>query len=245
MAKDPNIVALSYKDFWFKFARKTIGATKVVLWEGSTDPFITLDIASNVSFSVISSSALDKSGSGGAVSIQFIYQMLDGIEKVSPVISLNGTDAVDIPTISGVISYRMYVIETESDNVLLGPNLGVIKLYQTGTPANIFAEIPVAEGQTLMGIYRVPSNKYAELVNLSLYADEGKGASIWARVRKNRTTENAWRTKATFQAFQGGTTLKRIYPGFIYPGSDIVLIAQGSAATTLVDANFEIRLYDL
>lgn len=241
--KDPDAIKLSYDNFIFKFGRATLGAAKAVIWAGSVAAFNTLDETADTLFSVVSSSADDEVGQGGATHIEFIYQTLLGVEYTSPEIALTGLVGVDIPTITGAISYRMKVTQTEDDDILTGPNHGIIKLYKTGTVLDIFAEIPATEGQTLMAIYRIPANKYGELLSLFLDAAEGKAATVWAKVRKDRSS--AWQTKGTFQVFQDGTNRERKRPGFIYPGSDIVLIGIAGAAGTIVDAQFELELKDL
>lgn len=241
--KDPEVIKLSYNDFIFKFGRAVVGAAKATIWSGSVTTFNTLNQSTNELFSLISSSADDKVGSGGATHAKFIYQKLDGLEYESEEIALNGLTAVDVPDITGVISYRVWITKSEDSDEITGPNHGIIKLYKTGTPATIFAEAPATEGQTLMCIYRVPSNKYAELESVSLDASEGKAATIWLRVRKDRAS--AWRTRATYQVFENGREQSRKNPEFIYPGSDVVIIGIAGAAGTTIDAHFQLKLHSL
>lgn len=241
--KDPDVIAQSYKNFIFKFGKSTIGASKLVIWQGSVDAFNTLSETADSLFSVISGSAEDKVGGGGATHIKYIYQKLDGIEVEADEVALNGAVAVDIPTITGAICYRAWVSKTEDDDIITGPNHGIIKIYKTGTVTDIFAEIPATEGQTLMCIYRVPSTHYAELKGMFLDSAEGKAASIWLKVRKDRSS--AWQTRATYQVFESGLDQEHHDPSFIYPGSDIVLIGQSGGPGTVVDAHFFLELKSL
>ena len=165
------------------------------------------------------------------------------MEYESPEITLNGTTIVNVPTITGAIAYRAWVTKSEDPSELTGPNTGRIKIHKTGTPATIFAEIPPQEGQTLMCIYRIPSNKYAESEGIFLDAGTGFNATIWMRTRDDR--DSAWRTKATFTVNANSQNQVRINPGLILPGSDVVLIALGGGAGTEIDAHFELKLKDL
>lgn len=241
--KDPDVIAQSYKNFLFKFGRATVGTANMVIWAGSVTAFNTLNETADSLFSVISGSANDKVGGGGATHFKFIYQKLDGIEVESDEIALNGAVAVDIPTITGAIAYRAWITKTEDDDILTGPNHGIIKLYKTGTVTDIFLEIPTIDGQTLMCIYRVPSTHYAELKSIFLDAGVGKAATIWLKVRKDRNS--AWLTKASYQVYQNGREHERTDPTFIYPGSDVVIIGKAGASGTVVDAHFELKLKSL
>ena len=241
--KDPDVVKLSYDNFVFKFGKAIIGTDKQVIWDGALPAYNCLDETSDELFSVVSTSANDKVGGGGATHIKFNYQDLAGIEHWSEEVALNGLTPVDIPLITGVIAYRMKVTQTEDNSILTGPNHGIIKLYQTGTATKIYAEISATEGQTLMCIYRIPANKYAEVKSLFLNAGSGKEATLWMRIRKDRNS--AWQTKASFNVFENGKELIRIFPGFVYPGSDMVLIGQGGGVGIEVHAHFELELKDL
>ena len=241
--KDPDIIKLSYNNFIFKFGRSVVGAAKATIWSGSVASFNTLNQSTDELFSVVSSSADDKVGSGGATHFKFVYQDIAGVEYESDEIALNGLTTVNIPVITGAISYRAWITKSEDSDEITGPNHGIIKIHKTGTPATIFAEIPATEGQTLMCIYRIPENKYAELKSISLDASEGKAATIWLRVRKDRSS--AWNTRATYQVFENGREQERRNPEFIYPGSDVVIIGIAGAAGTTIDAHFQLKLYDL
>ena len=241
MATTIDEIAADYDNFLFKFGRKVIGAAKEIIWDG-VDPYKGF-LAADTLFSVISTHANDKVGGGGATHIKFIYQDLAGVEYLSPEIALNALVAVDIPTITGVVAYRAFVTQTEDTSPLTGPNHGAIKIYATGDATAIHATITALEGQTLMLIYRVPMNKYAEVKSFHIDGSEGKGVSAWVKTRRTRLSP--WLTKATFQVFQSGINIERKNPGFIYPGSDIIVMGLGSAATTTVDGHLELELKDI
>lgn len=243
-----NRAEASYSNFVLKFGRKTgVGATPLILYSGGTPYTGWLSPENNVI--AVSASADDKSGSGGAVVITVIGQGDNGIE-ITEDITLDGTDPSVATVNKFAIVYRAFVKTTEDIDPILGPNHGTISIYESGTPLNICAYIDehvlgttIGAGQTTMCIYRIPINKYGEFLSIGLYVDAGKSGIIVAKTRTSITAP--WLTKATFSIFQGSIIENNISPGFIAPGSDIILLVVSSASGTSIDGSFELKLKDL
>lgn len=238
----------SYDNYIFKFGRKTaVGTTPLIIYSGATPYTGWLSPENNVI--AVSTSTEDEAGENGATAITVVGQGDDGLE-ITEDITLTGQVPTAPTTVKFAIIYRMFVKTTEDVNPVTGPNHGSISVYEAGTPTNICAIIDaevlgttIAAGQTTMCIYRIPSNKYGEILDLGIFVDEGKSGTIVTKVRETQT--GPWLTKATFSIFQGSIVQRRIKPEFILPGSDVILIASSSAAGTTIDGNFELELKDL
>ena len=243
MPLDPDVVAKSYEDLVFKFGRSSVGAAPGdIIWDAGGD--YTGYIAAPSTFTAVSSSIDDAVGGGGATRLVVVGQDADGIQ-IFEEIALNGTTPV-----TGVkefsIIYRCWTPDSEDPSPLTGANHGTIDIYETGTPANLMARIVPTAGQTLMCVYRVPMDKYGELRDASFFANEGKGAIIAIKRRKNRTDERGWRAALTVDIFQNEVSQElKDEPRFLYPGTDVVAVSQSAAAGTIISGHYTIRLYNL
>ncbi len=242
MALDPDVVALSYNNLIFKFGRTPVIAVPSVVWDGATAAYPGW-LAAEAACELLSASADDDTGQGGATEVVVVGQGNDGLE-ISETVITNGVGVVALANDYQII-YRAYCPDGEEDDPLLGANHGLITIRRTAGPV-IMAQIQPLFGQTQMALYRIPSNKYGELTDASFFGNEGKGIVVQIKTRKNRTDARGWRARLTMDGFQNHIKqdLEK-EPIFLYPGEDIVAIASSAPAGTLVSGHFSIRLYDL
>ena len=243
MAKDPDTVKLSYDKFLFKYGRNAaVGATAEIIWDGSAayPGFLTAEAACEL----ISDDADDKVGGGAATLIRVWGQGDDGLEITEDVIPNGDTGAVALANDYAVI-YRAWIVDSEDVDPVTGPNHGTITIRKTAGPVTMALILPTF-GSTLMCIYRVPSNLYGEVIGAEFFANEGKEATVTLKTRKDRTDERAWRIMFAVEQFQNQITLDFTKePKFLYPGEDIIAMADSAAAGVIISGHFSVRLYDL
>lgn len=141
----------------YKFGHNdAVGTNEEDLWGGGdlyTYP------TSNTTMTLSSSSTVDDEGSTGAFTVDTLYLSDDFVEQTATT-TLDGRNGVTVAT-DIYRPYRMIVRSAGSG----GTNAGTIYLgtgsLTAGVPANIFAEIEIGKGQTLMALYTVPVGKTA------------------------------------------------------------------------------------
>lgn len=228
----------------FKFGRA--GAlpltTERIIW--NTSGAYNGILANESALSIVSSSALDKAAGGGATQLVFFYQGEDGLEKTK-VVTLNGDTPVDIPAgeVLADVSYRAFITASENNDDLNGANIGDITCYETGTPANILWQISAGEGQTLMCFYRVPSNKFFEVIKVKAFPEGLKSTLIRVRIKTNKTYP--WRVQGTADTLNNIAAVEiEDVPQVIRPGGYIAITASAAQADTNVSAYFTGTLKD-
>ena len=114
--------------------------------------YIFLD--SVIQLSLKSTSGLDTILGSGAQKVKVIYQT--AAEEKEIILDTDGSNLVDLPELS-VGSFRLLVTQSGSGNT----NAGQIQIVDGS--ANIYATIEIGEGQTQIGIYRIPDNKKGKI----------------------------------------------------------------------------------
>ena len=244
MSRSISSVKSDYDNFVFQFGRKEALASKDIIWDGAgTQTYLGWLSAENF-LSVVSDSADDKVGSGGATAIIIKGQGSDGKEK-EITIPLNGTTVVnsdDTSTEKFECAYEGRIASSEDLGWLNGPNHGTITVYEKGQPTHILMKILPANGHTFMAMRRIPSDKYAELLSLEVYPVSGKEVVYEVHMRESKTSP--WRVYGVGDFDTTNLTYKFGLPKFMPPGADIIIVAIPSASAN-VSANFELELLDL
>ena len=240
--EDIDTIAASYENFILQFGRAESISAESVIW--NTGGAYTGYLTSENYVTVVSTDDDDKVGGGGATVVRLIGQGEDGLEKRVD-ITLNGQTPVHSDAFSTEkfnIIYGFLVRFTEDDELLTGPNHGIISVYEKGVALNVMAVIKAKNGSALMCIYRVPSNKYAHVDHLDVYPIAAQPVVIAVNIRP--LPELAWLKvgEADFDRTTLNFILKR--PVFLLPRADIALSVIPSTPTS-VAALFELELFDL
>jgi hypothetical protein len=233
-------VATGYENLVFKFGRSpSLAASSLIKDLAGTYNYQSGEVACEV----VSNSADDAVAGGGATKLTVVGQGADGLE-ISEEVTLTGAAPVALTNDYEII-YRAYCSDGEDDNPLTGANHGTITIRKTAGAVELATILPT-NGQTLMCVYRIPSDKYGKLIGVDFFAFEGKGVAISVKTRRNRTTQNAWRSRLTVDGFQNAMPVNMDkVPTLLYPGEDIVVETISPPAGTFVSGHFSIELTDL
>lgn len=237
--KDPATIALSYTKILQIEGRVSHNA-KCVVWDGgATEVDYPGWLTAAAECEVISDDADDNVAGGGATHITVVGQGDDGLE-ISEEKSLNGLGAVDLVNEYKII-YRAFVSQTEDTSPLTGPNHGTITVRRKAGPINMSKIIPTM-GNALAAIYRVPSNMYAELINVYLAAS----AKVAAQIAMRTSIASPWIVKSVLQTDYSYTAIlgSDVTPIFLAPGTDMCIVATPGAAAD-ISAHLGLKLYDL
>lgn len=228
-----------YENYLFKFGAGTVGTSLTTIADnGVTD---TAFLSTPDKATIVSGSVEDKSGGGGATSINISGLDAD-LLQISENLILNGTTAVDTINIYSVI-FRMKVITTEDSSAFTGPNHGAITAKDKTTGAIVMAEIGEFNGQTLMALWQCPSNKWASLLDLDIYSPAAKITTFQFLYQDLGT--DSWNILIkTFGAYsQTEKFFKK--PQLIKPGTKLMAVANVATGTSVVSCTFEAELFDL
>ena len=138
MAQNLDVIAANYERTVFKFCRGVI-TNKAVLWEGAAA--YTGWLAAAASCEIISDSADDKVGSGGAVNLTVVGQGDDGLE-ISETKALNGDTGPVALTNEYKIIYRAFCPDSEDNDPITGGNHGTITIRRTAGPITMATILP-------------------------------------------------------------------------------------------------------
>lgn len=237
MAKDPDVVALSYSDI-LKVKGRVSHDAECIVWDGGdTEADYPGWLTAEATCEVLSGSADDAVGGGGATKVTIVGQGDDGLE-ISEEITLTGGSAVEL-TNSYKIIYLIYISATEDTSPLTGPNHGLITARKKTGPVNM-AKILATYGSSLSLLYRVPSNKYAELIDARLYSP----VRSFIRIIKRSSVTAPWNIVATMDLLHQESSLLHAVPDFIAPGEDIAVLVTPSAAAD-ISGYLGFKLYTL
>lgn len=103
----------------------------------------------------------------------------DWIEQ-SEVIELNGTTAVT-SQLSYIRCYRAKGLT--SGGGTFSTNLGVITIAQSITTANVFAQIPIGYGTTMIAAYTIPAGKKGYIITQSAAIANKQSAAVAIRIK--------------------------------------------------------------
>jgi hypothetical protein len=166
--------------------------------------------------------------------------------EVSQDLIMNGTTGVNIPT-SLIRVYRAYVltagtVETNDDNIWIGSGS-----ITDGVPANIYAGILDATGQTLMAIYTIPANAIGGGKICRWYATVSAGQAAYASVAlQTREFGGAWRTRRVAGIGEGGWMSEDITWGIeVGTKTDIrIRVLSNGVNNSAIEAGFDVELLD-
>lgn len=234
-------IEYSYRNIILRFGKVSgVDTDWTPIWDGGPGEY-TGFLTTESLVDVVSDSAEDDTGGGGATKIKLVGQGNNGLE-ITEEILLSGVTPVT-STKKFKIIYHVEIVLSEDSSPVTGPNHGTISIYKIAAAATVMALILPMYGVSLMAIYRIPSDKYGEIRRCAIYASSGKNAELKMMVRRNM--DSAWVTRATYNAYQASVGIRRYNPSFVGPGWDIVCMTKSSAAGTDVDSNYGIELKDI
>lgn len=186
--------------------------------------------------SVVSDDAADTDSGTGARKIAVYGLDAQGLE-IAQEIAVNGTTPVTLP-IDISICYRAKVLTAGSENT----NKGVISISHGAT---VIGEIPAGKGQTLMAIYKIPADKYANMKGWYATIGKNKTATITVEMMM-RSPGGSWQVKEQVSlstSSNGGWAYVYPSPLLIRPGTEIRLRAlDGSTTGIMVTGGFDLDL---
>lgn len=159
----------------------------------------------------------------------------DGLEK-SEVVSSNGTTAVPL---SGTWSSVHRIANTGSTSFA-----GNVQVQGDGvTSTNIFAVAPANHQQTMQAIYKVPSNKWLKLIDLtiSMGRDAVQAGSVEFILKINSGESTVLRTNQNYTLGKEGASFAYVpFPlkVVVTPGASIKVTATPSAGSMNCTARF-------
>ncbi len=235
---DLGAVADAYENYVIRFGRAEAISAISVIWNGG-GLYTGYDIAAETLITLVSDDTDDEAGQGGATMIRIVGQGGDGIIKREDVL-ITGMVPADSTEKFAYIE-DIIVWGTEDAGQFTGPNHGDIIAYEKGSALNIAAKIMATKGSSLMCIYRVPANKYAELKHVDVFPVATQPVVSGVHIR---LPGGIWNTAAEADFAQ--TTLNFILQGqlFLPPGTDINLVATPKT-TADIGALMELKLYDI
>jgi len=188
---------------------------------------------------IVSDDAADAAAGTGAQTIKVYGHDANGIE-VAQTITLNGTTAVELPTDIS-ICYRIKVLRSGSNET----NVGNIQVKHGAT---VIGQVDEDKGQTLMAIYRVPSDKYAVLHGWYCTIGKNKTATVTIEMLM-RSPGGSWQVKEAISlgtASSGGWAFTYPNPLVINPRVEIRIRAVDVSTTgVFVSAGFDLVLQPL
>jgi len=128
-------------------------------------------LASPSTLTFVSDSTQDAVGGTGTSTI-LVYGMDENYDESFEIVTLTGTTPVTT-SINYLGVNRMAVYQSGTNEV----NVGTIQAYETGTPANVQAEIPVGEGSSQQCLFFVPINHTALIDWLYINVNKTSGGS--------------------------------------------------------------------
>ena len=224
--KAPNGVQATATDIW---SRADASPTQQI-WIAPTVARI---------HAIVSSSANDVAGSTGATSVTIWGLTSWTTAETSEVVTMNGTTPVNTAN-SYVIIHRMRALASATTTAV-GINVGTIKAT-AATDTTITAIIDVAQGQTQMAIYGIPSIQTFYLKRFAASINDAAAATrvdVQIRVNTNPSTQLlAFANRADFElSNQGSSAVNTVYDiPMVFAGPCIIKI-QGIASTTDVDCS--------
>lgn len=209
------------------------------LWNGGGQ-YTGFDATSADTIDIYSSSANDTSAGTGARTIKI--QGLDSSwNYATENFTLTGATQV-VSTSTWMRVDRIEVLTAGTG----GENAGTITVEQSGTPANVFAAVPIGYNQTMIAAYTVPLGKTAYMLGWFVSTVKNS-ANCSCRIRC-RPDGGVFHVKEEIQMFGGGTGyISREYRspknGF-EAKTDIYVESDSDAANTIISGGFDLLLVD-
>ena len=176
-----------------KFGRNTeidTGSVPEDIWNGGG--LYTGFPLSAETLEIRSENANDTDGGTGARTVE-ISNLMDDTGALLPnvTVTLNGTSWVSLGVEAYYRATRMRVLTAGT----FGSNEGKLILRQATTTTNIFAVMPVHNGQTNIACFTVPLGKtlYVDMVKIQMSRENGSGGSARVSIRY-RPHGGAWNT---------------------------------------------------
>ena len=222
----------------FKFGfNNDISTIEETVWDGGG---LYTYISSATVLKISSGSANDTAGGTGARTVKIIG--LDGdYIKINETVTLNGQTSVNTSK-SYLRPYRLIVITAGSG----GQNAGIIYAgtgnISSGVPDNVFAQISVAQNQTLMCLYSIAAGQSAYLASLEATVFDTPGGQTAAGTFRlvMRPLGEVFQTQEKF-VLANATWLSDLRYEHIFPAkSDIEIRAVSNANTIAVSASISL-----
>ena len=168
-----------------KFGYRDALSTTGVIWAGPSNDYI-FPVSGGQSIEVVS----DNVGDTG--DIEIVGNIVSSDSEIKVTVTLNGLTPVAVPNTDWIATNRAYN-DTDTDY------LGNISIRGTGTPnSNVFAYIPVGDGQTQQLPYMLPANRVGLLVATKTWLNrtQGQTASCISKFfvkKENKVFRNRFR----------------------------------------------------
>jgi len=192
----------------------------------------------------IASTSADDTSAGSGMQTMRIYGLHTSSDTTesNELITLTGTT----PVVTTSTWYRVYRCVGESFGAG-GSNAGAITVNHSSTTANVFANVPVGLGQTVLAAYTIPASVKGYLANLYIVLSRASGAAGSALVSVRKRTFGSGGYVAT--KYYSVTTSVPIHPmSPLYtvvcnPKDDIkIRVESVSDNDSIVTAEFDLHL---
>ncbi len=163
-----------------KFGRNSeidTGTAPEDVWDGVGNYTGLPTTGTATTLSIFSSSALDTSAGTGARTVR-ISGLNASYEPISEIVTLNGT--------TPVITTNSYWRQSRAEVVTAGStgfNQGAITSHWTGTPSQIFMNLPIGSNQTAIAADTVPAGKVRIILGMKVSMARSTGLAGSANVR--------------------------------------------------------------
>lgn len=245
-----NIAFGDYNDrfFVYKFGRiEGVSATDgiVPVWNGGS---VYNFPSANALLSIVSTSADDAIGQGGATELTIQGLVDDGLgnwNDQEEVVTLTGLTPV-ISTKQFIRVNRMFISAGEDRNpptgttgAVIGGNHGIINVTHQGTGQPV-AKISANQGQTLQAIYTLPSGYEAVALDADANIGEAADGVFGLYARRNITGNEVFRVQGTREAYQTevGQTFKA--KSKIIGKTDLMFLVSTSKINKNASATFQL-----
>jgi hypothetical protein len=191
---------------------------------------------------IVSTSAADAAGGSGAASME-VFGLDEDFREISEVVALSGTTPVALANTYRRI-YRSHIWTHGSaagDDIW---NVGTINI--TGASDGLtYLQVTPTEGQTLHGLYTIPSGKTGYLTRYELIAGKNDEVFVSFQIRENGVTgHNHFDTKRSHVVTE--TPVMSIFDGWLKlpEMTDIRFRNYAVGASSDLTVNFTILLRD-
>lgn len=240
-----------YRNQIYKFGfASAVSTSNTIIWDGNNGFSGFFDTAQSVT--VASTDPDDAVGGGGAIALE-INGLDANLLQIKEYITLTGTTSVTLTNQYRFI-FRMRCLtedgsaSTEDTDPFTGPNHGTITAVGGGQNMAI---VGATNGQTLMAIYQVPSNKYGELLSVDFFAPNNStffaSNSLFCKVLYQVQGTGAWNVGGFIHGADNklNEDFTEEFPQLLLPGTKIMLCGQTTAGSIGVAGTFKIKLKDV
>jgi hypothetical protein len=211
-----------------------VGTSQETLW-GEGGLYSYLSSAEQLTLS--STSANDTSGGTGLQTVT-IFGLDGNYDEQSETITLNGLSGVTT-TNSYLRIYTMCGVAVGSGGVNAGNIYAGTGTITAGKPANVYAQMDIGKGQTLMAIYTIPAGYTGYL--RQIYFSTGKSHSIYAQLYTRKINESLT-VKHTGRMFDGLYHKLLDFPIVCTEKTDIEIRVTGEASNSQVSGGFDLMI---